>query len=187
MVKDRELLASYLEGDLNAFEVFYDRHKDSLYTLLYNRVPSACEDLFQDMFKKFLLAIRKKLPLEPVSYLYRIAYNIINDYYRSRKPKPVSTDQIILSSEDITENEEKIYPEELIRAGLAELAREKPLFYEVIHLHLFGKFTFQQISNILACNINTIASRYRYGLRYLKEYLLSFEKRGKNDDRTNKD
>ena len=42
---------------------------------------------------------------------------------------------------------------------------------EVVHLHVFEGWTFQEVANTCGESINTIASRYRYALARLREAL----------------
>lgn len=58
--------------------------------------------------------------------------------------------------------------QELLEEELKKLPEK---FAEVIHLKIWGDLTFQQISETLGISINTVASRYRYGLDYLKKAL----------------
>ena len=42
---------------------------------------------------------------------------------------------------------------------------------EVVHLHVFEGWTFQEVADTCGESINTIASRYRYALARLRETL----------------
>lgn len=52
-----------------------------------------------------------------------------------------------------------------------ELKNLPSKFAEVINLKIWGDMTFQQIADTLQISINTVASRYRYGLDHLKKSL----------------
>jgi RNA polymerase sigma-70 factor (ECF subfamily) len=56
--------------------------------------------------------------------------------------------------------------EENLRRALKNLAEDQR---QVVILHVWGEFTFAQISEILQISANTAASRYRYGLVRLRE------------------
>jgi DNA-directed RNA polymerase specialized sigma24 family protein len=53
----------------------------------------------------------------------------------------------------------------------AELRRIPPEYAEVVLLKIWGELTFEQIANTLDINPSTAASRYRYGLRDLRDVL----------------
>jgi RNA polymerase sigma-70 factor (ECF subfamily) len=42
---------------------------------------------------------------------------------------------------------------------------------EVVHLHVFEGWTFQEVADASGDSINTVASRYRYALARLRETL----------------
>jgi len=56
-MSDRELILSYKNGDVSAFEEFYRLTKDSLYTFLYNRGGSEVEDIFQESFSHLTVVL----------------------------------------------------------------------------------------------------------------------------------
>ncbi len=56
----------------------------------------------------------------------------------------------------------------IVPAALAELPYEQR---EVIVLHQHGALTFEEISRQLVLSINTVQSRYRYGLDKLRAQL----------------
>ncbi len=51
------------------------------------------------------------------------------------------------------------------------LARLPGAQREVVTLHLWGGLTFAEIGEVLDCNANTVASRYRYALTALRDLL----------------
>ena len=167
---DRELIKEYSNGNLDAFHEFYNRHKDSLYTFLRNRSRESTDDLFQGTFIKFIDAVSKREVENPGAYLFRIALNLMRNTNRHKKTILLNPDYDI-PTEEIEENEESKVSEEELKDSLAKLAEEKPDFYDVLHLHIFEKMTFDQISRIKERSRDTIASRYRYAIHYLRKML----------------
>ncbi len=170
-MSDKELIKRYLDGDMDAFLVFYETCRKKFFSYLKNRFRDKAEDIYQTAFMIFLQEISCRKIEHPRSYLYKIAMSLgIKEQKRSKNPT-ISADQLEL----IAEVEDPSYPinEEELQRGLKWLAGEKPLFYDVIHLHLFEKMTFDEISDLQSENRNTITSRYRYGIHYLKKYLLT--------------
>ena len=165
---DQYLIAAYRSGDLDAFQIFYGKYKDALYTFLYNRCREDASDLFQETFMKFIDAAAQKELINPKAYLFQIAMNQIRNF--SRKAKVIS-----LSDEydipDIETEENELIGEETFKDSLSYLAKEKPLLYDVLHLHIFGKMTFEEIGKIKEISKDTIASRYRYALKFLRKFL----------------
>lgn len=167
---DRELVLEYSNGNLDAFHEFYDRHKDSLYTFLRNRGRESADDLFQETFIKFIDAASKREIENPGAYLFRIAINLLRNTSRHKKTILLEPDYDVPDKEIEDEVESPVSEAEL-KNSLVKLAKEKPDFYDVLHLHVFEKMTFEQISNGKEKSRDTIASRYRYAIHYLQKML----------------
>lgn len=167
-MNNKELIKQYSDGDLDAFHVFYEGCRKKFYTYVHYRFREKADDIYQNSFMIFLQEVQKKEIKYPLSYLYKIAMSLgIKE--QKKKKDFISTEMIDI----VQENEEPVYPitEEELQQSLAWLAKEKPDFYDVLHLHLYEKITFDSISEITRENRNTITSRYRYALYYLKKYL----------------
>lgn len=166
---DRELIRQYANGDLDAFHLFYGRYKDSLFTFIKNRSGKEAEDLFQITFIKFIDAAVQKEITNPKSYLFQIAMNLIRN--KSRETKVVNlSDEFDLPAQE-TEADDYPVTEEEMKKSLQELAQEKPAFYEVLHLKIYENMTFEEIAKLVCKNRDTVASRYRYAVNYLKKKL----------------
>ena len=165
---DQDLIAAYRSGDLDAFQIFYGRHKDALYTFLYNRCWEEASDLFQETFMKFVDTAAKKEIINPKAYLFQIAMNLLRN--TSRKAKVISlSDEFDIPN--IETEEDELVSDETFKESLSCLAKEKPLLYDVLHLHVFGKMTFEEIGRIKEISKDTIASRYHYALKFLWKFI----------------
>lgn len=169
-MNDAELIREYLNGSPEAFDEFYARHRDSLYTFLKNRQAESADDLFQETFLKFIGALWRQQVYNPRAYLFQIALNLIRKSYSAGKMVIIDFNEELLPD---SRPEESFSSEEDLHSALHILAREKPRFYDVLHLHIFSRFTFDRISEITGENRNTIASRYRYALKYLRDIFVS--------------
>jgi len=153
---------------MDAFQIFYGKYKDPLYTFLHNRSREDARDIFQETFIKFIDTVAQKEITNPKAYLFQIAMNLVRN--TSRKAKVISlSDEFDIP--DIETEEDELISEETFKESLSYLAKEKPLLYDVLHLHIFGKMTFEEIGKIKEISKDTIASRYRYALNYLRKFL----------------
>ena len=168
-MSDRELIQEYANGNLDAFHIFYGKYKDSLFTFIKNRSGNDAEDIFQLAFIKFINAASNRKIENPKSYLFQIAMNLIRN--KQRKTKVVSlSDNFDLP--DVEQDEDDFPVTEIeVKESLQELAKIKPLLYEVLHLHIFEKMTFEEIGKMIRKNRDTAASRYRYAINFLKKKL----------------
>jgi RNA polymerase sigma-70 factor (ECF subfamily) len=88
------LIQASIEGDGKAFEGLYVRYMQAIYRYIFFRVgdEGQAEDLTEETFLRAWEALPKyqhrKHPFS--SWLYRIAHNLIIDYYRRVKPVPIS-------------------------------------------------------------------------------------------------
>src|SRR5690606_22464759 len=91
---DQELIGLYVAGDEAGLEVLIDRYKAKLYTSIYLLVKdeSLAEDIFQDTFIKVINTLRGGRYNEEGKYLswvIRIAHNLVIDHYRKERRTPV--------------------------------------------------------------------------------------------------
>ena len=103
--QNQELVALAIKGDRDAFGKLYLRHLDSIYRYIYFRVNdvSEAEDLTEEVFVRAWEALPgyqvREFPF--MSWLYRIAHNLIVDYHRRNRPGQLP---------DVDENPEAVTP-----------------------------------------------------------------------------
>lgn len=96
-VDDESVLVSRaVEGDAQAFGRLYERHMDAIYRYIYFRVAEAAqaEDMTEEVFVKAWEALPNYRPGKHpfTSWLYRIAHNLVVDYYRRKPGVEVATE-----------------------------------------------------------------------------------------------
>jgi RNA polymerase sigma-70 factor (ECF subfamily) len=123
----------------------------------------AAEDVIQQVFAALL---RQDSRIEQEEhYLRRAVRNECYSWLRARKGSPLESsallDAIPGQPGDL---DERLALEDAIRTLPPEQR-------EVIHLHVFEGWTFQQIADASETSINTVAARYRYALVRLRQQL----------------
>lgn len=87
---DEQWLVERAKRDPEAFGELYDQHFDRIYAYIYRKTGDrqVAEDLTAETFMKALANIQKyRYTGQPfAAWLYRIASNLITDYYRARRP-----------------------------------------------------------------------------------------------------
>lgn len=85
---NEDLLAKYQQGDLKAFEAFYERNHKLIFYFLISRVSSqsVAEDLLQDTFLKMHRNITRYDPRQKaLPWVFTIARNNLIDHMRKSK------------------------------------------------------------------------------------------------------
>jgi RNA polymerase sigma-70 factor (ECF subfamily) len=126
------------------------------------------EDIFQDTWVSVIGKIHtlKKLNTFP-TWLYRIARNKV--YQQLRRKKKISELNENISVSEETEIGD-FSPEDAaqIHRCLKELL---PEYREVLMLRFLEQMSYQQIADVLNCNLNTVKSRIYYAKIVLKKEL----------------
>ena len=129
-----ELIGRAMQGDPEAFGELYVGHLDRIYRYIFYRVghvPEA-EDLTEQVFLRAWQVMgryrREGIPFS--AWLYRIAHNLVIDYYRATKTVvPLHSDHLTLSREALSPEEQLVHKAEVTRlreaiARLSEPQRE---------------------------------------------------------------
>ncbi|MFW5815592.1 MAG: sigma-70 family RNA polymerase sigma factor [Wenzhouxiangella sp.] len=82
---DDDLMLAYARGDARAFEILYERYRQSLYRYLFHALGdrAAADDLYQDVWSRIIDArarFRKDRGFK--RYAFRIAHNRLVDHWR---------------------------------------------------------------------------------------------------------
>lgn len=173
-MKDRRLVHRLYRGDVDALHELYHRYKDDLLTVAMALLgdPHAAEDCVHDVFVHFAGApadLRANKSLR--GYLMRCVANRAKNLLRRKRLQTVpAEDERDFASEGDNPARRLVVSEESNRVfeALAKLPAEQR---EVITLHLHGQMRFREIADELNLSINTVQSRYRYGIEKLKALL----------------
>ena len=177
---DHELVKKFMNGEQSSFEVLINRHKDKVYTyiLLMVKNEHLAQDIFQETFIKVVKSLHAGKYQENgkfISWVVRIAHNLIIDHFRKEKQmKTFSNDDyetdIFNSSRfsDKTVEEGIIYDQ--IMADVRNLVEFLPDEQkEVILLRHFMGLSFKEIADQTNVSINTALGRMRYALINLRK------------------
>ena len=164
-----------------------NKYQSRLKGFIAKRVPSKedAEDILQDVFFQLAKIDMDESPIEHISsWLYSVASNRIVDKYRKQKeeemPYYTSTDEEGIFIEEITNlllDEESSPENDLIKSmiwdalekALTELPMEQRTVFELTELQ---GFSFKEISESTGITVNTLLSRKRYAVLFLREKLL---------------
>lgn len=181
-MKDQDLVNQFVSGDQSAIEVLIHRHKNRVYTyiLLIVKNQELAEDIFQDTFIKVIKSLDNGKYQEKgifLSWVIRIAHNLIIDHFRKEKHlKTVSNEDSeldIFNSKKFSDTniEENIIQNQIdndVRRLIDELPADQK---EVILLRHYGGLSFKEIADQTDVSINTALGRMRYALINLRKLI----------------
>ncbi len=174
---DEELMLRYRDGDADAFEALYSRHKDPLYRHIRRQCPDPeiAFDLVHDIWLKVIKARRRyRAEARFTTYLYTLARNRMVDYYRAqsaksraapREEEPLEMDELPDEVNDGTDTRAHIldvveHSLELIQT-LPQMQRESVLMYA-------EGFSMVEIAEITQVPPETARSRVRHALAKIR-------------------
>ena len=182
---DQELIAAILEGSEPAFGALIDRYKDRVFRLLgrYCRDAIECEDLAQEVFLK---VFRKLDTFQHESafftWLYRITVNAATDYLSRasrRRLRLVEEDAVLDEGARLhggmdVEGQSPAAP--LLRDELALVTRQivdklPEKYRTILVLREFEDLSYNEIAEVLQCNLGTVESRLFRARQRFKEQL----------------
>jgi RNA polymerase sigma-70 factor (ECF subfamily) len=125
----------------------------------------SAEDLFQDTWVSVIGKIGTlRNPATFPAWLYRIARNLVYQRFRRKKPF-VELNEAIAGPAEMGESDFSPDDAAQIHLGLKDLP---PEHREVLVLRFLEQMSYQQIADVLGCNLNTIKSRIFYAKQALK-------------------
>ena len=163
-----------------------------LLDFIRKRIPDAAdaEDILHDVFFQFIEATRLTTPIENAgAWLFTAARNKITDLFRKKKPESLEK-QLSYSREeegdpegagmlnlaDVLPAQSDLPEMKMLRTAIMEeledalddLPKEQR---EVFMLHEIDGKSFQEISEMKGVSVNTLLSRKRYAVLFLRERL----------------
>jgi RNA polymerase sigma-70 factor (ECF subfamily) len=184
-LEEEHKLLLRIQADRQEFGALFDGYYKPIFGYLYRRTGlyDVAKDMAAETFLKAFLSIDrftwKNISLS--SWLYRIATNEANLFFRKRKYKPVNLERILddrlLPSYDI-ENERNALEAELAQLEEFNLVRQKLgllaiRYQEVISLRYFENRDNREISLILGKPEGTVKSLLSRGLEKLRQLVVS--------------
>ncbi len=178
---DSELVASYIQGNEQVLETLLNRHRDKIFGFIYSKVHDRelTEDLFQDTLFKVVRTLKKGKYIEEgkfLSWVIRIAHNLIIDYYRKKnKMKNVyGTEDFsmfdILHDQALDAENQMIHQQMVkkIRHLIEQLPQDQKT---VLKMRIYDELSFIEIAEKTNVSINTALGRMRYALINLRKII----------------
>jgi len=181
-LSDNELINQFILGNQMAIELLIRRHRKRVfgYILLLVKNHTIAEDIFQDTFIKVIKSLQENKYTDNgrfVSWVMRIAHNLIIDHFRREKQlKTYSNDQseidVFNSPKFSDKNVEELMVFEQILSEVRSLVEELPDEQkEVVMLRHYAGLSFKEIAEQTNVSINTALGRMRYALINMRKVM----------------
>lgn len=174
MVEDKWLLWKLKQGDSAALCRIYEKYKNTLLGLAIalSNDKTIAEDIVHDCFVSFAQSANKlQLRNNLKSYLSTSVANRVRNLGRDKLRPVADVDELeIAGPQSDCPAHSAISKEQMrqINLALSQLPYEQQ---EVIALHLQSGLKFKEIAKSQSVSLNTIQSRYRYGIDKLRSIL----------------
>ncbi len=171
---DEQLMLNYRDGDAEAFEVLYRKHKGPLYRYVLRQCDeSYVDEIFQDIWMKIVNAReRYKVNAKFTTWLYNIAHNRIIDHYRRQNIRPVSNNEGEIESTPSHANkqpEQQAQSNEQVEQLLIAIRNLPNDQRDTFLLHEEAGLSIDEIAQTTGVNFETAKSRLRYAIGKLRD------------------
>ena len=171
MTDENALMMQVKDGQLDSLAVLFENNQVRLFNFFLRMGNSRAlsEDFVQETFMR-VLAYRTSFTGDSSfrSWIYRIARNAAIDYFRKNKNAnkldELKEEQLSGQGEitELLESEEK---QHLFNKALESISSEHR---EIIILSRFQQLKYEEIADLLECNLNTLKTRMRSAISQLK-------------------
>jgi len=181
-LSDYELIERFMNGSQPSIEALINRYKTKVYTyiLLMVKNQQLAEDLFQETFIKVIQSLKKQKYKDNgkfVSWIIRIAHNLVIDHFRKEKQINTCNNEdyeadLFNSSKFSAKNIEQLIVHDQIIKDVRKLIDELPDDQrEVVVLRHYGQLSFKEIAEQTDVSINTALGRMRYALINMRKMI----------------
>jgi RNA polymerase sigma-70 factor, ECF subfamily len=171
-----DLVRRMQDGDLGAFEEFFNTYKRPVYAtaLAITRDPFLAEEVLQDCFVK-TYRVRERLDptRSPLPWLQRVAINLCYSRISRRRSIAEPLTSLITNlvidlaqrPEQVVESREVL---DALQRGIDALPPKQQAAVILYYLH---GYSLAEAAEIAECNVGTMKSRLHYALKALRERL----------------
>ncbi|MCC7522713.1 sigma-70 family RNA polymerase sigma factor [Candidatus Uhrbacteria bacterium] len=167
--------------DAEAFGRLYDQYVTSIYRFVYLKVPTReiAEDVTSETFLRFWQAVLDSQDILNIrAYLYRIARNLVVDYYRKQESTEPISGSVTFSDENTSTDHEGELSDRSRHVRLIEaradlqivldrIGRLKEDYQDVLKLRLIDGLAFGDIAKIIGKSAGNVRVIYHRALKAL--------------------
>jgi len=163
--EEQRLIRKIKSGDQTAADTLVRSYYDEIYKFIRKQTnEDTALDLTQEIFISLLKTISHYDPKKGAGFrtwLYKIATNKTIDYFRSRAARITET----LSLDDVEPIDEADFTKQIANEDFAARVSDyvnnfPPETQKIFRLHIFGGYTFAEISEVVQLAEGSVKSKY---------------------------
>jgi len=172
MANDKAIMLAIKDGDVDQLAVLFEKYHVALlhYFVRMGNNQAVSEDLVQETFLRVLKYKASYLGDNQFSsWLYRIARNAAIDFHRKpaqRNHHETYEESDHAGDENLSDQMTRSQQQDHFQQALASI---EPAQRELIVLSRFQQLKYEEIAELLECNLNTLKTRIRAALANLKQ------------------
>ncbi len=180
IISDEEIVRNFFLGDESAFPILLDRYLKPILNFINQMVGnySVAEDLTQETFFKAWKNLgRFEQNKKFKTWLFTIAKNTAFDHLRKKKSIPFAffvdkngrnyLEETLEEKTDLMESVEQ----KQLKSKMEKAINKLPVIYRaILFMHYKEGFSLKEISEIIGKPYNTVKSRYKRGVEYLRKF-----------------
>lgn len=175
-IEIRELVRLARQGSPAAYEELVRRYSRGLFGYFSRSVSNRAdaEELLGELFLRLVRGLGRYCEQERFEvWLYRMARNLVIDFWRKRRPMATAEGVeklAVLAGGERDPHEAAVAGEDVdrLQAALAKLPAQQR---ELLLLRYFGGLSFDEIARTVGCPIGTALARAHRGIRKLRSLL----------------
>ena len=174
MKTSKTLLKRVRQWDEAAMAQVYDTYAPAIYRYAYHRTghQDTAQEIVAETFHRFLVALKQGGgPTENLSaWLYRVAHNLIVDFYR-RQPaqEPATLDDVVVA--DVDHGEIHLERQTQVAQAHNALKQLTPLQQQVIVLRFLEEMSLEEVADIVNRTVGAVKALQHRAINSLRRIL----------------
>jgi RNA polymerase sigma factor (sigma-70 family) len=173
-MSDEDLMSQVRNGAGEMLGVLFERYHVPLFNfyLKLSGDRPVSEDLVQEVFLRILKYRHSYIPGTPFrAWIYQIARNARLDHFRKRKPETnwePEMSPVVTPVDTAQQSQEAV----LLHSALMQISKDKR---EVLVLSRFQDLKYEEIAQLLGCEVGTVKTRVHRALQELRQVFHQLE------------
>ena len=158
------------------FSQIYEQNIEKIYRFVFFKTNSEplAQDLTAETFIRLWAQISKGVEIKnPSGFLYKTVRNLLVDYYRSKKKKPINLDEMDFVEDEGLNIEDAIYKNDELNKVKVALTSLNDSYRQVISLYYIEQESISDVAKSLGKSEAATRVLLHRGIKKLKKHLES--------------